>query len=99
MNEQTLSLIRSILKIAGGVAVTKGWIASGTAGYLTDSSTLTMIAGVMAAIVPTIWSAMTHTTTGTIARAAALPEVSKIVTTPEIANSNKFALNRFVSDR
>jgi hypothetical protein len=82
ISAQVLSLIRSALLIAGGVATSKGVI---------DSSTMTTIVGGIMSVVPTIWSLFTHSKTSIIAAAAALPEVTKVVTTPEIAHSPRFA--------
>jgi hypothetical protein len=84
MNPQVLATIRSILLAFGGAAVSKGVI---------DESTMTSLVGGATAAASFGWSLWTHSTTNTIAAAASLPEVQKIVTTPAIANSPKFAAN------
>lgn len=87
MNEQALSALRSALIFAGGAAVTMGW---------TDSATVTSITGAVLAIAPAAWSLWRHRQAGTIAAAAALPDVHKIVTTSAIAESPEFAANPVV---
>lgn len=84
LTPQILALIRSALLVAGGAATAKGVI---------DGSTATTIVSGIMTVVPTIWSLFSHSKTSIIAAASALPEVKKIVTTPAIAHSAKFAMN------
>lgn len=87
MNPQVLATIRSVLLAFGGAAVSKGVI---------DESTMTSLVGGVTAAASFGWSLWTHNTTNTIAAAASLPEVQKVVTTPAIADSPKFAANNRV---
>jgi hypothetical protein len=84
MNPQLAATLRSILLALGGAAVSKGVI---------DQNTLVGLVGGAVSALSYGWSLWTHSTTGTIAAAAALPVVSKIVTTSAIADSSTFAAN------
>lgn len=87
MNPQIMAAIRNALLVGGGFIVSRGVV---------DSSTMTQIVGGVMAVVPYAWSLWGHRPAGIIAAAASLPEVHKIVTTPEIAHSPKFAENSSV---
>ncbi len=84
ISPQITATIRSVLLGAGGFVVGKGML---------DEQTMTSIVGVVMFAVPYAWSLWGHRQEGIIASAAALPTVHKIVTTPEIARSPKFAEN------
>ena len=84
MNPQVSQTLRGILLSLGASAVTKGII---------SQDMLVSLVGVAVAATSYGWSWFAHTTTGTIAAAAALPMVSKIVTTSAIAESPTFASN------
>lgn len=87
MNPQISATLRSILLALGGAAVSKGMI---------DQNTLVSLVGGAVSALSYGWSLWGHSTTGIIAAAASLPEVQKIVTTPAIADSPKFATNNTV---
>ena len=84
MNPQVSATIRSILLAFGGAAVSKGVI---------DQNTLVSIVGGAVSAISYGWSLWNHTTTGTIAAAAALPEVQKIIAPSSISDSPTFAAN------
>jgi hypothetical protein len=87
MNPQISATVRSILLALGGAAVSKGMV---------DESTMTSLVGGAIAAASFGWSLWGHSKTSIIAAAASLPEVQKVVTTPEIADSPKFAANNRV---
>lgn len=76
MNEQVLSFIRTAVQTAAA--------ALGAAGYLDANGQQVTIAFVMW-LIPTVWGLYVRRKAGLVASAASLPEVAKIVTTPEIA--------------
>lgn len=80
--DQMTGVIRSVVPPLLAYAVGKGWIAEGSVGDIT-----TAIVAVGAAI----WSVQNNKNTSKIASVAALPEVKKIVTTPEVANTGPLA--------
>ncbi len=73
--EQFWSLVRTLLQSAGAALVTKGLIDAGSAE---------IIVGLLMNIITTLYSLWIRRKAGLVASAAALPEVAKIVTTPEI---------------
>src|SRR5215470_14240916 len=75
--EQFLSIIRWILATIGPFLIAHG--------YTTDAVWQQVI-GVIIGLAPLIWSMIVKTRSGIISTAAGLPEVQKIVATPEIAN-------------
>ena len=77
MNEdQVTSLVRAAL------ALISGWLVGH--GYQTESDAA-LYSGFAMAVVPVAWSLYAHRDAGRIASAAAVPDVQKIVTTPERA--------------
>lgn len=76
MNEQILSLIRTIVQTAAG--------ALGTYGVL-DAQGQTVVVAFVMWLIPTVWGLYVRRKAGLVASAAALPEVKTIVTTPDIA--------------
>jgi hypothetical protein len=70
--DQALIAVRWIVSTAGGYAVGRGWI---------DSDQVTLIAGAVVALVPLAWSFWSHRAAAQVARAAALPEVARVVMT------------------
>jgi hypothetical protein len=84
MNPQISATVRSILLALGGAAVSRG---------IVDESTMTSVVGGAIAAASFGWSLWGHSKTSIIAAAASLPEVQKVVTTSEIADSPKFAAN------
>lgn len=76
MNEQLLSLIRTLVQSAAA--------ALGTYGLLDDKGQTVVVAFVMW-LIPTVWGLYVRRKAGLVASAAALPEVGQIVTTPEMA--------------
>ena len=75
--EQVLSIVRQVLLFGGGIVVSKGWI---------DNSTLVSVVGALVTLIASAWAIWTRRATGLVAAAAALPDVSKVVTDPSIAN-------------
>jgi murein endopeptidase len=74
--EQFWSLVRTLLQSAGAAMVARGWIDGGSAE---------IVVGLAMNILTTAYSLWLRRKAGLVATAAALPEVAKIVTTPEIA--------------
>lgn len=73
--EQFWSLLRTILQMLGAALVTRGYV---------DEASLQVLLGAVMAIVTTVYSLYIRRKAGIVATAAALPEVAKIVTTPDI---------------
>lgn len=74
--EQFWSLFRTILQMLGAALVTRGHL---------DEGSLQVLLGAIMAIVTTVYSLYIRRRAGLVATAAALPEVTRIVTTPDIA--------------
>lgn len=74
--EQFWSLVRTLLQSAGAALVTKGVIDAGSAE---------IAVGLLMNVITTGYSLWLRRKAGLVASAAALPEVSTIVTTPSIA--------------
>jgi hypothetical protein len=74
--EQFWSLVRTLLQTAGAALVTRG--------YLDDGSSQVVV-GALMTLITTGYSLYIRRKAGLVASAAALPEVAKIVTTPEMA--------------
>lgn len=73
--EQFWSLLRTILQMLGAALVTRGYL---------DEGSLQVLLGAVMAIVTTLYSLWIRRKAGLVATAAALPEVARIVATPEI---------------
>ncbi|RXT42486.1 hypothetical protein B5U99_00875 [Bosea sp. Tri-54] len=78
ISEQILSFLRTLVQSAAGALAAKGFIDA--------SGELVIVAFVMWAI-PTAWSLYVRRKAGLVASAAVLPEVTKIVTTADIATT------------
>ncbi|MBD3844882.1 hypothetical protein IED13_04175 [Bosea sp. SSUT16] len=76
MNEQILSFIRTVVQSAAA--------ALGTYGVL-DAQGQTVVVAFVMWLIPTVWGLYVRRKAGLVASAAALPEVKRIITTPEIA--------------
>jgi hypothetical protein len=74
--EQFWSLVRTLLQSAGAAMVARGWIDGGSAE---------IIVGLAMNVLTTVYSLYIRRKAGLVATAAALPEVAKIITTPDIA--------------
>ena len=74
-SEQFWSLVRTLLQMLGAGLVTRGYL---------DEGSLQVLLGAVMAIVTTLYSLYIRRKAGLVATAAALPEVAKIVATPEI---------------
>ncbi|KRE06270.1 hypothetical protein ASE61_25210 [Bosea sp. Root670] len=72
--EQFWSLVRTLLQTAGAALVTRGYEGS-----------MQITVGALMTLITTGYSLYIRRKAGLVATAAALPEVAKIVTTPEIA--------------
>ncbi|UQS95099.1 holin [Pseudanabaena phage Pam3] len=75
MNEQTLSFIRTLVQTAAA--------SLGTYGVLDAQGQVVVVSFVMW-LIPTVWGLYVRRKAGLVASAAALPEVAKIVATPDI---------------
>lgn len=73
--EQFWSLVRTLLQMLGAGLVTRGYL---------DEASLQVLLGAVMAIVTTLYSLYIRRKAGLVATAAALPEVARIVTTPDI---------------
>jgi len=73
---QVTSVIRQLLLTFGGVLVGKGYV---------SDVWMTSIVGIIIDVGTGYWAIRSRSTDGLIAAAAALPQVSRIVTTDEIA--------------
>lgn len=76
MNEQILSLLRTLVQSGASALAAKGLI---------DQQGETVLVAFVMWLIPTAWGLWVRRKAGLVATAAALPEVAKIVTTPEIA--------------
>lgn len=74
--EQFWSLVRTLLQTAGAALVTRGYM---------DDGSMQITVGALMTLITTGYSLYIRRKAGLVATAAALPEVAKIVTTPEIA--------------
>lgn len=74
--EQTLSLVRTLLQIIGASVVTNGYMTGGQWEALV---------GAVLTIGVTVWGIWVRRNTGLVEAAAAVPEVQKIVTDPVTA--------------
>lgn len=77
-SEQLTSLLRTVLQVAGGIAIGRGWI---------DAETATAVTGALVTIAATAWSLYTRRSAGLVASAAAVPGVTSITAAPKIANA------------
>lgn len=77
-SEQLTSLLRTVLQVAGGIAVGRGWV---------DAETSTAIAGAIVTIVVTGWSLWIRRSAGLVASAATVPGVATIVAAPKIVDA------------
>jgi hypothetical protein len=71
-SDQFLSLVRTILQIAGTVVVSHGVLGI-------DGASWEIISGAIIVVAPTIWGIMTRTDAAKIASVAAMPDVTKII--------------------
>jgi hypothetical protein len=85
-SDQILALIRQILPVLGGIAVTFGWLTPGQVE--TTTATVLSIAGPALIIASTIWSVVAHTQANTLTSAAAIPNVKTITLDPMVAGTS-----------
>lgn len=76
-SEQIVSIARQVLLFVGGFIVAKGWI---------DTATLTTVVGALITLGTSFWATYTRRNNGLVASAAAVPEVTQIVTSPTQAS-------------
>lgn len=81
-NEQIMALIRQILPVIGGIAVSFGWFSVGQVEGITN--TILQIAGPALIVISTIWALVSRTKTSMVAAVAALPEVKEIKVEPTV---------------
>lgn len=79
-SEQIMGLIRQILPVLGGIAMTFGWLTPGQVA--TGTATILSIAGPGLIVISTIWSLVAKTNTSLVAAAAAVPAVAHIALQP-----------------
>lgn len=75
MNEQILSFLRTLVQSGASALAAKGLI---------DQQGETVLVAFIMWLIPTVWGLYVRRKAGLVATVAALPEVAKIVTTPEI---------------
>lgn len=83
--EQILGLVRQILPVLGGVAVSFGWLTTNQVSDVT--ATLLQIAGPIMIVGSAIWSAINKTKANLVSTVAALPEVKTIELKPTVAGT------------
>lgn len=84
---QFWSLIRTLIQSTGASLAVIGVVHPDTVEQLVGlTGSMQILIGAAANIVTTIYSLAIRTKAGLVASAAALPEVARIVTTPEIAD-------------
>jgi hypothetical protein len=71
--DQLLSLLRTILKVVGGILVAHGYISDG--GW-------EQVAGLILTLAPIGWDLYVHSTSGKLAAVEAMDDVAKVITTP-----------------
>ncbi len=82
---QFWSLIRTLIQSTGASLAVVGIVHPATVEQLVGlTASMQILIGAAANIVTTIYSLVIRTKAGLVASAAALPEVAKIVATPEI---------------
>jgi len=74
--EQVLGLLRQILPVFGGIAVTLGWLTSDQVAA--GTATALQIAGPLMIVGSTIWSLFSKTKASLVSTVAAMPEVQGI---------------------
>ncbi|ACL58929.1 hypothetical protein [Methylobacterium nodulans] len=77
-SEQLTSLLRTLLQVAGGIAVGRGWI---------DADTATALTGAILTIVVTLWGLYARRNAALVSAAAKVPEVRTILADPATANA------------
>lgn len=77
-SEQLTSLLRTVLQVAGGMAVSAGYI---------DENTVAALVGALVTIIVTVWSLYARRSAGLVASAAAVPGVTSITAAPKIADA------------
>jgi hypothetical protein len=77
MNEQILSLIRTLIQSAAAAIAAKGWI---------DASGEQVVTAFVMWLIPTVWGLYVRRKAGLVASAAALPEVKQIIATSAIVD-------------
>ncbi|ACL60571.1 hypothetical protein [Methylobacterium nodulans] len=77
-SEQLSSLLRTLLQVAGGIAVGRGWI---------DADTATALTGALVTILVTLWGLYARRNAALVAAAAKVPEVRTILADPATANA------------
>jgi hypothetical protein len=81
-NEQIMALIRQLLPVMGGIAVSFGWLTAGQMeGYTT---TILQVTGPMLIVISTVWSLIKNTQASMVASVAAMPVVKSIHLEPTV---------------
>lgn len=70
--DQILGIVRNAVALFGGIAVGRGWF---------SAEQITMIGGIVAAVVPFVWTLFVHTDGAKIAAVTAMPDVKQVVIT------------------
>lgn len=68
--DQILSLVRQIVALGGGIAIGRGWL---------TADQLTLITGIVTALVPLVWGVYAHTNSSKMASVESMPDVKNIV--------------------
>lgn len=82
--DQVTGLLRSLVPALVAYAVGKGWVPAASAADVGAALVALGMAG---------WSIYVNTKSQQIASVAAMPDVKKVITTPEVANTGTLAAN------
>jgi hypothetical protein len=72
-NTQMLSLLRTVLQMAGTFVMSHSLLGSNT------NQLWEMISGVLLMVIPTLWSMYAHTDNAMLKNVTAMPDVSKVI--------------------
>ena len=78
--EQWMGLVRQLLPVLGGIAVSFGWLTKDQVAGVT--ATILQISGPAMILASTIWSVWTNTKASLATKVAAMPEVKEVVLHP-----------------
>lgn len=84
-NEQLIGLLRQILPVFGGIAVTLGWFTSDQ--VVAGTSTILQIIGPVMIVGSSIWSLVSKTKANLVSAVSAMPEVQSIKLQPTVAGA------------
>lgn len=82
-SEQILALVRQMLPVLGGIAVTFGWLTTGQVE--TATAAILQIAGPLMIVGSSIWTLLKNTKASIVSTAAVTPGVQSIKLEPTVA--------------